>query len=249
MVVVGLLVVVMSAVAAVAAYAAAFEGAKTEHWGVIYRNTIGSPVAELSDGPYVNHPSGTGLQPPFGKGSLGIIVGNGSEKVAFGNETDFTGDKIADLSQVGYRVFQTGEDTAASKGGLNNLPNITIEIDPNLTTPVDTSPDYTSMVWNPAGTAGDQDHWSPYIDARTNGYWYFTGAEGAAIGCTQAAPLCDFATAKAKLAAAGSGGTVLSVAIAKGRDAEFQGAVDGLRLNNKVYDFEDEPDGVKERSA
>ncbi len=41
--------------------------------------------------------------------------------------------------------------------------------------------------------------------------------------------------------------TVLTVAITKGRDNMWIGAVDGLRLNTKVYDFE--RDGVKEKGA
>src|SRR5205814_2190579 len=61
---------------------------KSEHWGVIERNTIGSPVAELREGPFSAFtPTGDLTAPPFGKGSLGIEVGSGQEKVAFGNET------------------------------------------------------------------------------------------------------------------------------------------------------------------
>jgi len=246
MVVVGLLVVVVSAVA-VSAAIASFSGSKSEHWGVIYRNTIGSPVGELRDGPYgsIGH-TGPQSEPPFGKGSLGIEVANvpgSTEKVAFGNEVDFFGDNFLDLTQVGYRVFQTGEDT--SHGGLSNLPNITFELDANLNAlPAD---NYTSLVWNPApNDPGNVDQWSPYIDATTTGQWNFTGAEGAATGCNQTTT-CTFAQIKTALADGGDAPAVLSVAIAKGRDNEFQGAVDGLRLNNKVYDFE--RDGTKEKGA
>src|SRR5690606_37716160 len=63
------------------------------HWGVIARNTIGSPVAELRTGPFVTTPGGDAVAPPFGEGSLGLAVAAGStqeskEKVAFGNEVD-----------------------------------------------------------------------------------------------------------------------------------------------------------------
>ena len=37
----------------------------------------------------------------------------------------------------------------------------------------------------------------------------------------------------------GDPATVLSVAITKGRDQEWHGAVDGLRINGTVYDFEE----------
>jgi hypothetical protein len=248
-VVVGLLVVVASAVAVTAAIAASFEGAKTEHWGVILRNTQGSAFAELRDGPYVNPTTGNtapgvGTQPPFGKGSLGIAVGGNPEKVAFGNEVDFYGDPVSDLTAVGYRVFQTGEDQDFS---LANLPNITLEINPNVTG----TDGYTSMVWVPGAlTPADKNHWTGYIDATMNGAWYFTGGEGTTTSCSLSTP-CTFATAKQRLVTFnnGSPAIVYSVAIAKGTDNPFQGAVDGLRLNNKVYDFEDEPDGVKEKGV
>ena len=65
-----------------------------------------------------------------------------------------------------------------------------------------------------------------------------TGAEGAATGCTDAL-VCDFAAVKAALAADGAPApTILSIAVGKGRDNRWVGAVDGLRLNNTIYDFE-----------
>jgi len=248
-VVVGLLVVVVSAVAVTAAVAS-FSGAKSENWGVIYRNTIGSPVGELRDGPFVIPTTASG-QPPFGKGSLGLEVANDTttlaapqDKIAFGNEVDFFGDNFLDLNQVGYRVFQTGEDV--DYGGPANLPNITFELDPNLNS---TGSNFTSLVWQPGPNAATNvNQWSPYIDATTDGAWYFTGGVGTVTNCNQTT-LCSFATIKTKLDDGGASATpvVLSVAIAKGRDNQFQGAGDGLRLNNKAYDFE--RDGVKERGA
>ena len=41
--------------------------------------------------------------------------------------------------------------------------------------------------------------------------------------------------------------TIMTAAVAKGRDAEWQGAVDGLRINDTVFDFEET--GVFERAA
>ena len=251
-VLIGLVAVVASGVVVAAAYAAAFSGAKSEHWGVITRNTIGSPVADLRDGPYgsIGH-TGPASEPPFGKGSLGIEVANNSttltppsEKVAFGNEVDFFGDPVTSLNAVGFRVFQTGENV--SYGGVNNLPNITFEIDPNLG---NHATNYTSLVWQPDGTTiTTLDEWSPYLDATTTGQWYMTGNAGTASGCNQTTT-CNFTQLMTAFGTNNNGTppTVLSVAVAKGRDSMWIGAVDGLRLNNKVYDFE--RDGVREKGV
>ena len=52
------------------------------NWGVINRNTIGSPSAFLRSGPG---------SAPVGKGSLNLLVGGAGEKVAYGTESDFSG--------------------------------------------------------------------------------------------------------------------------------------------------------------
>jgi hypothetical protein len=123
-------------------------------------------------------------------------------------------------------------------GGPNNLPNIRFEIDPpGVFT-------FSTMVWVPDGSGVPAvNQWSPYIDATTNGTWYFTGAFGTALPVCSLASPCTFAAAKAK---AGTS-TVYSVLVGKGRDNMWIGAVDGLRLNNTIYDFEE--DGVKSRGA
>jgi hypothetical protein len=222
--------------------------AKSEHWGVIDRNTIGAPVGALRDGPYSISSDGSVSGPPYGKGSIGIEVADGSTKVAFGDEVDFYGDPLAELTAVGYSVFRTGEDVDYGGGlpsGMNNLPNITFEVDPNI----DPGVNYSSLVWVPDGSAIPVNEWSPYIDATTNGYWYFTNsATATATGCTQAGSCTSLSAVQTGLTNAGStGAVILSVAIAKGRDSQFQGAVDGLRLNDKVYDFESS--GVKSKSV
>ncbi len=215
------------------------------HWGVIDRNTIGSGIADLRPGPYGSFGvTGKPGKPPFGTGSLGIQVsGNATnqspaaEKVAFGNEVDFFGNPVSGLSRVGFRVFQTGENATI---GSRNMPNITLEIDPNLNA---TPANYTSMIWVP-DAAPVTDQWTGYIDATTTGDWYFTGAAGTATGCNQSS-FCTFAGAKSALAAT-DGGTPASidtVAVAKGRDDDWAGAVDGLRVNNTIYNFE--PTGVQ----
>jgi hypothetical protein len=225
------------------AFAGNQQGRHGPAWGVIDRNTIGSPVAELRYGPYSSPGfGGTVSSPPLGTGSLGIEVANfgsgnaSAEKVAYGNEVDFLGDPVSGLNQVGFHVFQTNENTQ-SPGAPGNMPNITLEIDPHVANKA-----YTSMVWNPDPIpASGTDQWSPYLDATKNAGWYFTnGAVASATHCSMATP-CTLANAKAELASNNDGGgpaTIDTVAIAKGRDYAWQGAVDGLRINDKVYDFE-----------
>ncbi len=217
------------------------------HWGVITRNTIGSAVADLRSGPYGSFGvTGAASHPPFGTGSLGLQVsdnalsgGTPQEKVAFGNEVDFFGDLVQDLNTVAFRVFQTGENAAISP---SNMPNIAFEIDPNVG-----GSNYTSMVWVP-DPAPVTDRWSALIDGATTGDWYFTGTAGTVTGCNQAT-MCSFSAAKAALVANNDGGTpnggkIYTVAVAKGRDNAWVGAVDGLRINDTRYDFE--PYGVRQ---
>ena len=54
-------------------------------------------------------------------------------------------------------------------------------------------------------------------------------------------PACE--ELKEELDDGGPGATVLTAAVGKGRDYMWIGAVDGLRINQNVYDFE--PDGVR----
>lgn len=236
-------VVIIASVAVVAASATNRRGHASEHWGVITRNTIGSPVAELRTGPYgsfgVTGPAG---RPPFGKGSLGIYVANNSttlsppsEKVDFGNEVDFFGDPVLALNEVGFHVFQTGENASAAYGGPTNMPNIRFEIDPNLTLAPATN--YTTMVWVP-DPAPVTNRWSGYIDATpVTSDWYFTGNAGVVTGCNQAT-MCDFGTAKDRLDDGGDEPVIYTVAVGKGRDNIWVGAVDGFRINSQIFDFE-----------
>ncbi|MGW3248746.1 hypothetical protein [Streptomyces sp. NPDC001070] len=220
----------------------------SDHWGVITRNTIGSPVAVLRDGPFGSFGvTGSAARPPYGNGSLGIEVADSStslappsEKVDFGNEVDFYGDRVLGLDQLGFHVFQTGENV--DYGGEGNLPNIRIEINPNLTSrPGDT---YSTMVWlPPAIPVANTNRWSGFLNAATTGSWYLSGNE-LPTDCTSSSP-CPFATLKNLLNDGGSQPTIYSVAVGKGRDKNWVGAVDGLRINRYVYDFE--ADGVQAR--
>jgi hypothetical protein len=203
------------------------------HWGPVARNIIKSPVNDLRNGPFSNTPTGVS-SPPFGDGSLGLETGDNTEKAAFGNEVDFTGDSVQDLNQAGFRVFQTGENADIDPA---NMPNISIEVDPsglNSTTP----PNFTTLAWNP-DPAPVENEWTGYLDATSTGKWGLSGSAfnspATQANCGLNGPRCTLAQAKAAL---GPNAQILSVSVAKGRDNAWQGAVDGLRINNEVFDFE-----------
>ena len=219
-------------------------GLENPHWGVIARNTIGSPVAELRGGPFVLGADGGVVAPPYGEGSLGIEVMAGEalaskEKAAYGNEVDFAGENFLELTDVGFHVFTTGENFSRGEP----MPVINIEIDPNLDHP--SADDYTTATWVPDDVAEEyRNTWSPYIDATANGEWFLSGGEGIATGCADG---CSWDELIEKLDDGDEAPTILTVAVGKGRDTGFVGAVDGLRLGDTIYDFE--PFGVVERPA
>ena len=78
------------------------------------------------------------MAPPFGIGSLRLLVGADSAIIAFGNEVDYLGMPVSDVTEVGFRVFITGED---ADRGDPIMSLIAFEIDPGLLT------DYSSLVW------------------------------------------------------------------------------------------------------
>lgn len=200
------------------------------NWGVMSRNVIGSPDIDLRGGP---------ATPPLGTGSLKFLVASGptspeQEKAAYGNEQDFFGQAVSGLTEVGFRVYTTGENSGL---GNPNMPSITFEIDPNLTA---TATNFSSLVFVP-GANSPSNAWSPYIDATqaAAGSWFLTGAAGTATGCTLASP-CSFAAVKSALADGGPDeALILTVGVTKGRDFAWQGAIDALNINGTVYDFEE----------
>ncbi|HEX3613342.1 MAG TPA: hypothetical protein VHU88_16760 [Sporichthyaceae bacterium] len=207
------------------------------HWGVIDRNTTGGASATLRSGPYETA-FGNNLAPPSGSGSLNIQTPAGT-KVDFGNEVDFVGQKVASLTKVSFYVYTTAENQAAANGGVNNLPVIRLEINPND----GVSGTYSTLVYVPAGDASNNGKFTKF-DAASTGYWYLTGAAGTTTGCTlSTATPCSLATVKMKLPAS----TISTVSVGKGSDNFFAGAVDDLQINNTVYDFE--PFGVEQHSA
>jgi hypothetical protein len=62
--------------------------------------------------------------------------------------------------------------------------------------------------------------------------------------------MCSFTGAKSALAANQVGGTpasIYTIAVSKGRDNAWVGAVDGLRINDDIYNFD--PTGVQKISS
>jgi hypothetical protein len=187
------------------------------NWGIVDRNTIGSPAIQFRSGP---------AAPPLGKGSLSLAVGSSAEKAAFGNEVDFLGQPLAGINTLSFSVFQTGEDAALSP---DNIPSIGIEIDPSGAADT-TAPNFSTLVSVP--TAVTPNKWSK-VDV-SGGQFFLTGAAGSTSGCNQTT-YCTLDQVKAKFPNA----TLLSVQITKGRDYAFQGDVDALRVNNTLFDFEE----------
>lgn len=213
------------------------------NWGLIDRNTIAAGMAELRAGPVFG--TGAAQKPPLGVGSVGLQTPSGNDKVAFGNQVDFAGDPVSGLDRISYSYFVTGEDLASDPG---NLPNISIEIDPSVA-----DRNYTSMNYNPPDAPPIAQGWidddAAANDGDESGWWFSNGLVAAATGCSQAS-FCSLEEAKQALVANNDGGpaaSISSIAVTKGRDFEFEGAVDALQINDTIYDFE--PFGVNEVAA
>ena len=153
---------------------------------------------------------------------------------------------VSALTAVGFNVFTTAENSqtpVVPANGTLNMPGITFEINPHGAGLSSTT--YSSLVFMPAANS-TSNRWSGYIDATTTGLWGLTGSAfnspATTANCGINGPRCTFAQVQAFLAT-GSGATIYSVAVTKGRDYAWQGAVDGLRINGTIYDFE--PLGVK----
>jgi hypothetical protein len=214
------------------------------NWGTIDRNTIGSANADYRTGPFGSF--GTAGQPPFGNGSLNLSVASANDKIAFGNEVDFFNNPVAALTQVGYQVFTTGENSqtpVVPTNGTLNMPSIAFEINPHGAGATTTT--FSTMVFTPAANS-PADAWSPFIDATTTGLWGLTGSQfnspATAANCGLNGPRCTFADLKTFLAT-GTGATIDTAEITKGRDFEWHGAVDGFKINSQVFNFE--PSGTE----
>ncbi|MFB9840052.1 hypothetical protein, partial [Actinoallomurus acaciae] len=207
-------------------------------WGIILRNTIGEPTAALRGGPFGRStPSGlaANVPPPYGVGSLGILVGTAAEKVVYGNETIFAGLPLRDIGVLKYWIY-VGMDTAS----FNGLPNISIEADPRLASLPGVT--YTSLNYVPARSTPPStppavlpNTWQQYNASGAGSGWYATsGAVQAATGCSLATP-CSWNVLKSRLPNAI---VSFSIGINVGTGLPFAGAVDGLQINRTVFDFE-----------
>jgi hypothetical protein len=204
----------------------------TEKWGTIGRNTIGSATALPRTGPWGSAPQPS--DPPSGVGSLQLTVGDGTQKVAYGNQHDFYTTRLDTVSKLTYWVYRDIDD-----GVPTNLPSVAFEV-LNPTSTIT----YTSLVYVPSPATAPLAVWTK-LDALAGAQWFFTnGSLATSSGCNQTT-YCTFAQATA--AVSNPDYRILSLAISKGRDTAFNGAVDALQVNRTLYDFE--PQGVVERRA
>jgi hypothetical protein len=154
-----------------------------------------------------------------------------SEKIAYGiGESGL----LSRLREVGFAVYTTAPNISRA-GQSPNMPNIQFEVNPHLTDA--TGPiTFSTLTFNAVNSAPST--WTT-IDATDpdTGRWNLTGRAGTATGCgsPSATQGCTFAQIKDKLPDA----TIHTAIINKGRDFEWQGAVDALRVNNRIADFEE----------
>jgi hypothetical protein len=204
-------------------------------WGTILRNTTGQPTAALRGGPYGRSgPSSLAatIPPPYGVGSLAILVGTTTQKIDFGNETIFAGLPLRTIDVLKYWIF-VGQDVP----NVSGLPIISIEANPRAAGVGYTSLNYGPPLSMPPSRPSTvfSNTWQQYDASGAGSGWYATnGTIQALTGCTQVTP-CSFATLKSKLPNAV---VSLSIGISVGPSSTFVGAVDGLQINNTVYDFE-----------
>jgi len=204
-------------------------------WGVIPRNTTGEPTAALRGGPYGRRgPSSLSatIPPPYGIGSLGILVGTPAEKIDFGNETIFGGLPLRDINVLKYWIY-AGEDVPDILG----FPIISIEVNPRRAGITYTSLNYVPALSTPPSRPSTvlPNTWQQYDAGGAGSGWYATnGTIRALTGCNQITP-CSFTILKSRLPDAI---VSLSIGISAGSGAAFAGAVDGLQINRTVFDFE-----------
>ena len=193
------------------------------NWGIVNRNTIGSPIAILRSGPFT---------PPVGKGALNLTVKDGTEKVAFGNEVDFAGDLVEDLQDVGFHVYTTGEN---SRQGARRTCRASRS---RSTRTRATVRHYSSLVFMPDELAREPvERLHRRHDDRHLGR-HRQRVDGPQVPQHTGAG-CTFAELMDYLDDGGEPATILTAAVTKGRDSAWQGAVDGLRINDTVFDFEE----------
>jgi hypothetical protein len=173
----------------------------------------------------------------LGVGSLGIRTGATSDKSSFGNQVDFVGQPFSGVTAVSYSIFATGEDLSAS---LTNTPSISFELSFN-------GLDFHTLFYQPSLRAIDANRWT-FKDAAADPdpHWGLSGVPGTT--CDQNGALCTFQQVQDFLAANAPDAKILTVQITKGSgQPPFSGAVDALKINTDVFDFE--PFGVVKTTA
>jgi hypothetical protein len=184
------------------------------------------------------------VPPPAGAGSLGLHVegvngsGSSAEKLAFGDETTFADRPVRDLTNLSYWVF-TAEDAFAG----HSLPGLSMEVNPDANGVA-----YTTLAYLPDASAAPSapatrtlNAWQRYDATAAGNKWHSTADLDPSTTLCQVSNPCAFSDLLAQL---GPNGRVsFSLGITKGRDNEFTGAVDAIRVNDTVYDFE--PEGVR----
>ena len=205
----------------------------TPNWSVVDRYVLGGGEASLRLGPNTNTLGAGFVDPPLGIGSLGLRTGSGTDRAAFGNEHAFNNDLVSGLTTLGFSVFTTTQNN--DRG--HNMPSILFEIDPNLSAA--SGVDVAKMVYTPPN--GREDRWTAF-DATDNiqgTTWTLSGAAGTAIGCAPNGPGCTWDQIQNRLEDRdGNPATIYTLQITKGPDFAFSGAVDALRVRERVYDFE-----------
>ncbi|MEU3170024.1 hypothetical protein [Streptosporangium sp. NPDC006930] len=113
------------------------------------------------------------------------------------------------------------------------MPGLSIEVDPNVG-----SANYTTLIYLPDTSVDPSapgprlpNAWQQYDASAAGSRWYAAGATGSLINCTLASP-CSFDELKAALPDA-----VITLSLGFRMDTPFIGAIDGLQVNNTVYDF------------
>lgn len=203
-------------------------------WGIVDRNVIRDGDAYLRTGPSFSTPGGTSVVPPLGEGSLGLRTGSTNDQAAFGNQVIFVNDLVSGLTTLGFSVFTTADNNSQ---GPRNMPSILIEIDPNLARLPDVN--QSSMVYTPRN--GDANRWTAFdaTDNTQGNVWGLTGPAGANTACQFVTAQCTWDTIQRVLEDGdGNPATIRSVQIVKLRDQSFSGAVDALRIRDRVFDFE-----------
>ena len=114
------------------------------------------------------------------------------------------------------------------------MPTITFEVDPNCR--ADRTSNYSSLVFMPDELRRPTSGAATSTRAHDRP-WGVTGSAVNGTDCGINGWRCTFAELQAPRATTANG-QIISVAVGKGSDYAFQGAVDGLRVNDTVFDFE-----------